>query len=391
MNHERCKQLFFLLFFSLTSLDARLYFLHIPKTGGTSLRLMLEQQLSFAEICPFRNRLDITGPISYELVSGHFPYWLCKKLDPEFEKAFKVTILRDPIERYLSFLRAKKRSDGFSDLESVFKLSQSSDQRFKVGLIDNALCRNLSSNPILEGKALLESAKKNLEKIDWVLFFDYFEEDVIDLFQHLGITIEAKEIPKINTTIKEAVSDELLDKIRQIHLLDIELYKYAKTSLKRKKAQYQLRTDSFNSLLQTVSCVDYHFGLPLNGKGWSYREYEQGSTDLVYRWVMEGPATLYFHLEEDCDYDFYFTAHLLTEEVVPQVDVNGSPISLVKLDDQYFSKYYGKIPRDLIQSSVTEFIFYSNKSFPCRPLHPSRNNRHYPNLSFAVSQVIIRS
>src|SRR3982750_1243578 len=90
--------------------EARLYFLHVPKTGGTTLRLLLESQLSTQEIYPYRNTRFQVGPVNEDLVSGHFPYWFCKNLDNDFDEAFKVTVLRDPIERYLSFLRAKKKA-----------------------------------------------------------------------------------------------------------------------------------------------------------------------------------------------------------------------------------------------------------------------------------------
>ena len=83
------------------SLEGRLYFIHVPKTGGTTLRLLLEMQLNEEEIYPYRNCETAKDPISEKLVSGHLPCWLCQNLDPQFQEAFKVTILRDPIERYL--------------------------------------------------------------------------------------------------------------------------------------------------------------------------------------------------------------------------------------------------------------------------------------------------
>ena len=73
--------------------DARLYFMHIQKTGGTTLRLLLELQLSTEEIYPFRNPKHANAPITQNLVSGHFPYWFCKRFDKNFGDAFKVTIL----------------------------------------------------------------------------------------------------------------------------------------------------------------------------------------------------------------------------------------------------------------------------------------------------------
>jgi hypothetical protein len=115
------KNLWVILFFCF-SLDARLYFIHIPKTAGSTMRLLLESHLSM-DVYPHRHYMQAESPISHELVSGHFPFWFCEKRDPDFDKAFKMTILRDPIERCLSFLRAKKRRHhNFPDLETVMKV-----------------------------------------------------------------------------------------------------------------------------------------------------------------------------------------------------------------------------------------------------------------------------
>ena len=102
------------------------------------------------------------------------------------------------------------------------------NNKYKEGLIDNALCRYLAHDPLLEGKALLKSAKYNLQKIDCVLFLDQFPEEIPRLFKLLGIEIEPQEIPKINTTEKEPVSAQLLEEVRQLNGWDIQLYQYAK-------------------------------------------------------------------------------------------------------------------------------------------------------------------
>lgn len=233
--------IYFCLFFSFQFLEARLYFLHIPKTGGTTLRLLLEQQFSEDEIYPFRNRKAATRPVEEELVLGHFPYWFCKQIDPDFHSSFKVTILRDPVERYLSFLRAKKRGDpSLLDLEAVLNLRKDPNNRYKEGLIDNALCRYLANDPSIEGEALLESAKLSLHDFDHVLFFDNFNDEVGHFFKCLGIDLNENEIPKTNATIKEAISQHVLEVVTKLNALDIQLYEYAKKHIHRKYGRYPL-------------------------------------------------------------------------------------------------------------------------------------------------------
>src|SRR6185437_13185558 len=199
MINGKCCLLFFMwvTIISMGSLEGRLYFIHIPKTGGTTLRLLLEQQLSTQEIYPFKNQQNARGVVDHALVSGHFSYSYCKRIDPEFEKAFKVTVLRDPVERYLSFLRAKKKADReLGTLEAVLQLRKIPNGRYGRGLVDNALCRHLAADPDLEGEALLESAKTALHEFDDILFHDHYSEDVIALFERLGIKLQEKDIPR---------------------------------------------------------------------------------------------------------------------------------------------------------------------------------------------------
>jgi len=389
---------YFLLLFALICfyfperIEARLYFMHIPKTGGTTLRLLLELQVSAEEIYPFRNTTEAKGLVRQELVSGHFPYWYCQKIDKTFEDAFKITILRDPVERYLSFLRAKKKADiNFPDLESVLKLRLKPHNKYLDCLIDNALCRYLSANPLLEGESLLESAKQTLQSLDCVIFFDTFAKDVVELFNRLGIDLDKKNIPKINATEKEPISAQLLDQIKQLNQLDIKLYEYAKKHVQKNNNEYELRKKSFENILETTSEVDYTFNLPLNGTGWTYRE----NTNVkpvkhsFYRWVMDQPAYIYFSLEEGSDYDLDFSAHCLTKEVLPRVSVNGKEIEILKLNSKSFSLYHGKIPKDCITSAPMEIAFYSTKAFQYRDVYPSQHNRNHPPLSFAINRIQI--
>jgi len=99
----------------------------------------------------------------------------------------------------------------------------------------------LSTDPTLQGEALLESAKENLQKLDCVLFFEHFTEDVIHLFNRFGIEIEEQEIPHINVTVKEPISESLLERIKKLNKWDMLLYEYAKTELQKKETIYSFK------------------------------------------------------------------------------------------------------------------------------------------------------
>lgn len=86
--------------------DRSLFFLHIPKTAGTSLRELLSPRFSPAEILAFERddppelrREKLAGIDRYRFVHGHMPYVLAGRFE---RRPFVATILRDPLERAVS-------------------------------------------------------------------------------------------------------------------------------------------------------------------------------------------------------------------------------------------------------------------------------------------------
>lgn len=83
----------------------RVVFLHIPKTAGQSVHAALEAAFEPSVICPARVN-DQLRPMSiaelnrYQVFSGHFDWCL---LDCLKGPSYRFTILRDPMERILSF------------------------------------------------------------------------------------------------------------------------------------------------------------------------------------------------------------------------------------------------------------------------------------------------
>jgi len=89
------------------SLDGRtLFFLHFPKTAGTSLRELLSCRFAPTEILALDRRAahelrrqQLTDIARYRFVHGHVPYAL---VDGFARRPFVVTLLRDPIDRAVS-------------------------------------------------------------------------------------------------------------------------------------------------------------------------------------------------------------------------------------------------------------------------------------------------
>lgn len=100
------------------STDDVLFFLHIPKTAGTSLTTELIQhwgaehtltpeQLNTAKAQP-RERLE-----SARFVYGHFSRAVCRRRLPKAPN-FTITFLRDPLQHYLSLYHHLARDPNFA-------------------------------------------------------------------------------------------------------------------------------------------------------------------------------------------------------------------------------------------------------------------------------------
>lgn len=80
-------------------------FLHIPKTAGQSVHYYMAKCFNSPEICPARENFDLKKMTpseikGYKLFSGHLDWDF---FDNTVENPFIFTILRDPVERILSF------------------------------------------------------------------------------------------------------------------------------------------------------------------------------------------------------------------------------------------------------------------------------------------------
>ena len=86
--------------------DRSLFFLHIPKTAGTSLRELLSCRFAPADILALlrsdgreERAQQLADVAQYPFVHGHVPYALVDRFP---RRPFVVTLLRDPLDRAVS-------------------------------------------------------------------------------------------------------------------------------------------------------------------------------------------------------------------------------------------------------------------------------------------------
>jgi len=85
-----------------------LFFLHVPRTGGTSLMQYLDKQFKADEICPAHKIFEFEGLreqdslAGYAFYRGHFGINLPRLLDAGGQT---ITFLREPVARFFSMWR----------------------------------------------------------------------------------------------------------------------------------------------------------------------------------------------------------------------------------------------------------------------------------------------
>src|SRR5882762_7833856 len=182
-----------------------LFFLHIPKTAGSSMRLYLRTQYRKEAMCPITmtsweeiSAVDVDELKNFQLVHGHFGFNLCGLLRPEIKT---LTALRHPFDLTISLIKHLQRDPKFhplherargcsireivsgrrfdfpfANIQTAF-LSASVDP-FKVyRVIKENGSVGESWNPTgLEGAPDLDVAMSNLEKIDFVGLVEWLDD-----------------------------------------------------------------------------------------------------------------------------------------------------------------------------------------------------------------------
>ena len=166
------------------------------------------------------------------VVTGHFPLCTRELLDAPFST---FTVLREPVERTLSFLRQQQEAAGKlhgRPLEEIY-----ADPVRLMSLIHNHMVKMLSltTDEMDAGVATfvdfdddrLELAKRNLaEQIDVFGFQEEFADFCERLGRRFGWDLSDQWVA--NSTSSVEVSPEFRERVAHDNRLDVELYRWAR-------------------------------------------------------------------------------------------------------------------------------------------------------------------
>jgi hypothetical protein len=224
----------------------RFFFIHLQKTGGTALFRRLRHHFGTGAVYPMpeyqgtpeavldvdllvdrfaRHRAEIRA------VTGHFPLCTVQRVGAPFTT---FTVLRDPVERTLSFLRHHRQEEPRfrgSTLEEIYE-----DPVCRDGLIRNHMVRMLSLSveemtdgaltPIAVDEDRLAVAQDALERrIDLVGLQERFDTFCETLATRFGWDLGEPQFA--NRTAAMEASDELRERVAADNAFDQRLYQFA--------------------------------------------------------------------------------------------------------------------------------------------------------------------
>lgn len=340
-----------------------IFFLHVPKTAGTSVRHFLEAPLYRHQIYRVvsapnevqRRRRERFDP-SIKFVSGHVPYWFGDALPDRQTLLF----VRNPVERVLStyyFWRSQPApapDDASDDAALLRSIAETSLEHFVFekdalwrGSISNYACRLVGHNQpwtfdLPYDDQTEKCARDRLESIEMVGVVERTDESLGVIARHLGIPFEGA-LPSQNVTHgrpKAAdTSHDIIAAIQDANEGDILLWERANAVLDQRRAARPTR--SFGT--QKLADFDNKFaprkeetGLvlrpgeqPILGTGWLAPWARQ---DLTCRFTARrGPATLYIELPTDTPLSMQiecpFTAAGFNLDKLT-ISIDGEPLAL---------------------------------------------------------------
>jgi len=225
----------------------RFFYVHLQKTAGTSLVMRLRHAFGENAVYPCdeidgaRDQRTIMVDHLIDrwhqrgdeiaVVAGHFPMATIDLLDADFST---FTVLRDPVERTLSYLRYHRMffpADAHLSLEEVYEdpfrfdgmIHNHMTKMFSLGVDEIQPAGMLTVMPI--DRQRCETAKRQLELVDVVGLQEEFGSFCDELSLRFDLDLGPELIA--NATRQEAVDDSLRDRIAHDNAFDVELYQYA--------------------------------------------------------------------------------------------------------------------------------------------------------------------
>jgi hypothetical protein len=335
-----------------------LFFMHVPKTAGMSMRLYLDGQYHEQDVCPAVRWQDLLGHEDelkrFRLVQGHFRYNLRELLADD---ARMLVILRDPLRRTVSALRHLQRDPSFhhdhqlaKDLTlsevlrhpALMQKQNNVQARFLCASqpateVSAYLQRELPHNPDAdagnqEAPPELELAQHRLAAIDFVGLTENLPAIVGVMARQMSYH-PPLYFPFINENPERGdplagLTGEDLAILRAANDVDLPLYDFAKRLIERRRFERSMQ-DLTRGGVYSVPAGSFEIAMEgiVPGSGW-YGPERDG--EVAWRWT--GPGR-YFTVEVPLRSDAQYRVSMSFGSARPlgpgdfAVEVNDMPVA----------------------------------------------------------------
>lgn len=285
-----------------------LFFMHLPKTGGTSLEAYLRDQYPVESIFPKFNYLnfgltDLSCMKYYNLVMGHFDIRVLNYLP---EDCIKATIFREPVSLTLSAIKHAMMDLNFCPIglnlegKSLQQIIRDEGILLQFCNLQTGYLSSLpyfKDYPNVSAKAFVfngivldfDRALSNLKQFDFVGIFEEYDESLNYLADLCGL-YQPKVKPRLNLSLYDSdktLTAEDLEIVKNSNALDIKLYQEAcglflayKQSIKTHSIESNIKSFALEMDRNYISYNPFY--------GYGFHKLEVTGQDC-YRWT--GPMT----------------------------------------------------------------------------------------------------
>lgn len=209
-----------------------LFFIHIPKAAGTSLRVTLEKSLGNRLVSIYGDQpgKTLNDALIRDLpddavLYGHYAYGIHRRFNAQPHYA---TVFRHPVRRVVSWynFQAQHEHLPFYALTRERSLPELLEDG-KIDQIGNHMTKMMTGRNVRspDDRKTLELAKSNLKTFKFVSTQEALADDMPRLGEQLGVAFEP--LARINESKPRAQEVDVWDQVLKYNGLDMELYEYA--------------------------------------------------------------------------------------------------------------------------------------------------------------------